>query len=69
MKIQRGKYVPIGTSFSVTVSKEFGKNRFDWEPNAVYITHDKLQINLHYAGSRSGESAAIFTLPLRFEVS
>lgn len=63
MKTQQGKYVPIDTSFAVTVSKEFGKNRFEWEPAAVYITHDRHVINMHYAGERAGESAAIFALP------
>lgn len=63
MKTQKGKYVPLDTDFTVTVSKNLGKNRFDWEPDAVYITHDRREINLHYAGEKAGESSATFSLP------
>ena len=63
MKIQKGKYVGIKQPFSVTVSKNFGKPRFEWAPTAVYITHDHNEINMHYAGEKAGDSSAIFTLP------
>lgn len=63
MKTKPGKFVPFCTPFAVTVSSEVGKRRFVWEPNAVYITYDRSEINLHYAGKRAGESAAVFILP------
>jgi hypothetical protein len=63
VKTQKGKYVPIGTSFAVAVPKNVSKVRFEWEPAAVYITHDRVTTHLHYAGDRAGESAAIFALP------
>jgi hypothetical protein len=63
MKSQKGKYVEINRSFSVTVSKNRGKPRFAWTPVAVYITHDHHEINMHYAGERAGDSSTVFTLP------
>lgn len=63
MKFQKGKYVEIKQPFSVTVSKKFGTPRFTWSPGAVYITHDRRKIIMHYAGDKAGESSAMFALP------
>lgn len=63
MKTQKGKYIKFGKPFSVTVSKGTGKTRLEWQPDAIYITHDRFKIYLDYAGEHSGESAAKFTLP------
>lgn len=63
MKFQKGKYIKFEETFSVTVPRNPGTPQFKWNPEAIYITHDHSEINLHYAGEQAGESAAVFTLP------
>jgi hypothetical protein len=62
-RFQKGEYVKFNKTFRVLVPRSLSDEAFEWEPDALYITHDGREMNLHYAGEHSGESAAIFSLP------
>ena len=62
-KFQKGEYVKFNKAFRVLVPKTLSDEAFEWEPDALYITHDGLRMNLHYAGEHASESAITFSLP------
>lgn len=62
-KFLKGEYVKFHKNFSVVVPRGKSDETFEWEPDALYITHDGLGMNFHYAGEHAGESGATFSLP------
>ena len=62
-KVQKGEYVKFNKTFRVLVPRSLSDETFEWEPDALYITHDGMEMNFHYAGKDAGESAATFSLP------